>query len=226
MSSHRDLISSYLLGELDAAAASAFEQRLAEDPALREEVERLRRLVGELDALPDEVWDPPEPPPLELPEAPRRAGRRRLPVLRLPPVPAVGLAALLLAIGVAGGVLIEGESGGKAAAPVATLAMSPIDDGPRSAHGSVRLSAGESRATVDVGGLDPSGAGRFYELWLLDDTGRMVALGSFRVGADGRAEIKLPLPVAPERYRYFDLSLQEDNGDPAHSGISVLRGPT
>jgi Anti-sigma-K factor rskA, C-terminal len=226
MSGHGDLISSYLLGELDAAAASAFERRLAEDSALREEVERLRPLVGELEALPDEVWDGPEPPPLQLPETPRRAGRRRLPVLRLRLAPAAGLAALLLALGVAAGVLIGGGGGEGAASPIATLAMSPIDDGPQGAHGSVRLAAGERRATVDVGGLDPSGARGFYELWLLDDNGRMVALGSFRVGEDGKAEIELPLPVAPEQYRYFDLSLQEDNGDPAHSGISVLRGPT
>jgi hypothetical protein len=43
---------------------------------------------------------------------------------------------------------------------------------------------------------------------------------------DGRAEIELPIPVAPSGYRYFDVSLQENNGDPAHSGVSVLRGPT
>ena len=51
-------------------------------------------------------------------------------------------------------------------------------------------------------------------------------LGAFRVGPDGRADVELPIPVTPSRYRYFDISLQEDNGDPAHSGNSVLRGAT
>jgi len=54
----------------------------------------------------------------------------------------------------------------------------------------------------------------------------MIALGSFRIGADERAEVELPIPFPPSRYRYFDVSLQEDNGNPAHSGISVLRGTT
>ena len=67
---------------------------------------------------------------------------------------------------------------------------------------------------------------RLLELWLLDDDGRMIALGSFRIGADERAEVELPIPFPPSRYRYFDVSLQEDNGNPAHSGISVLRGTT
>ncbi len=54
----------------------------------------------------------------------------------------------------------------------------------------------------------------------------MVALGSFRVDAHGDAVVRVPLPVDPARYRYFDVSLQPDSGDPAHSGISVLRGAT
>ncbi|HEY7456916.1 MAG TPA: anti-sigma factor [Solirubrobacterales bacterium] len=226
MSGPDERISAYLLGELEPEEARAFERRLEGDPTLRGEVERLRPAVARLEALPAEVWEAPAPPPLALPEERRRAHRWRLPVLTLRPAAAAGLAALLLALGVAVGLLIEGAGGGAGPAPAATLAMSRIDDGPPGAHGNVRLAAGESRATVDVAGLDPSGAGRFYELWLLDEDGRMVALGSFRVGADGKAEVELPLPVAPQRYRYFDLSLQEDNGDPTHSGISVLRGPT
>ena len=81
-------------------------------------------------------------------------------------------------------------------------------------------------ATFDVEGLDPSASDRFYELWLLDADGRMIALGSFQVGDDGHAEVELPIPVEPSQYSYFDVSLQENNGDPAHSGVSVLRGPT
>jgi anti-sigma-K factor RskA len=90
----------------------------------------------------------------------------------------------------------------------------------------VLIAGDQRRARVDVSGLAPSGSDHFYELWLLDDDGRMVALGAFQVGAGGRAEVELPIPVTPSQYRYFDVSLQEDNGDPAHSGVSVLRGST
>jgi anti-sigma-K factor RskA len=242
MSEARDQISSYLLGELDAAEADAFERRLETDLELHEEVERLRPLVARLEALPDEVWEAAEPPPLVMPEdaakptpakpepagaPPARSRRLRLPTLTLRPLPAAGLAALLLAIGVGGGLLIDANGGSQAPGVGATdLVLTRIDDGPSGAHGDVLVASDQRRASVDVSGLDPSGSGRFYELWLLDEDGRMIALGAFQVGADGRAEVELPIPVAPSQYRYFDVSLQEDNGDPAHSGISVLRGPT
>jgi anti-sigma-K factor RskA len=241
MSEARDQISSYLLGELGAGEAAAFERRLEADHELREEVERLRPLVTRLEELPPEVWEAAEPPPLSLPEGAigpspseaaeaGRSGRRRglrLPTLILRPLPAAGLAAMLLAIGVAGGLLIGGDGGsGGPEAGASDLVLSRIDDGPAGAHGDVILAGDRSQATVDVSGLDPSGPDNFYELWLLDEDGRMIALGAFEVGADGRAEVELPIPVAPSGYRYFDVSLQEDNGNPAHSGVSVLRGPT
>ena len=236
----RDQISSYLLGELDAAEAAAFERRLDADPDLREEVERLRPLVGRLEELPAEVWEAaPQPPPLAVPEGaaeppwepgggPSPAGRRlRLPTLTLRPAPAAALAALLLAVGVASGLLIGGNGGSQGPGTgVTDLVLRRIGDGPPGAQGDVFVAESKQRAMVDVEGLKPSGPHAFYELWLLDDDGRMIALGSFRIGADGRSKVELPIPVAPSRYRYFDVSLQADNGNPAHSGISILRGPT
>jgi hypothetical protein len=235
----RDQVSSYLLGELDAAEAAAFERRLEADPDLREEVERLRPVVGRLEELPAEVWEGPQPPPLAVPEGaaepprepgggPAPAGRRlRLPTVTLRPAPAAALAALLLAVGVASGLLIGGNGGSQGPGTGATdLVLRRIGDGPPGAKGDVFVAESKQHATIDVEGLKPSAPTAFYEAWLLDEDGRMIALGSFRIGADGRAEVELPIPVAPSRYRYFDVSLQEDNGSPAHSGISVLRGPT
>jgi anti-sigma-K factor RskA len=241
MSEARDQISSYLLGELEAAEAATFERQLEADPQLREEIERLRPLVSRLEELPAEVWEAPQPPPLVLPEdaaqprpeeaadaaRPARRRRLRLPTLTLRPLPAAGLATVLLAVGVAGGLLIGGNGGsGGPEAGATDLVLARIDDGPSGAHGDVFVAGDQRHATVDVSGLDPSGSDHFYELWLLDEDGRMVALGAFQVGAEGRAEVELPIPVTPSRYRYFDVSLQKDNGDPAHSGVSVLRGPT
>lgn len=230
----REEVGSYLLGEMDKEAAAAFERQMAAEPELRAEVERLRPVVTRLEELPEAAWDAPEPPPLSLPEAeapaaspaasPGAGTRRRFGALTLRPAPAAGLAALLLAIGVAAGALLGGGDSGSNG-PSTELALSRIDDGPAGARGQVLVSDGNS-ATVDVSGLKPTGSSRFYELWLLDEDGRMIALGSFRVGEDGHAGIDLPIPVSPQRYRYFDVSLQEDNGDPAHSGVSVLRGPT
>ncbi len=77
-----------------------------------------------------------------------------------------------------------------------------------------------------VSGLKPTGGGQFYELWLLGADKRLVGLGSFRVDEQGRATLKLPLPVDPKAFTYFDLSLEPSDGNPGHSGVSVLRGPS
>jgi hypothetical protein len=45
-------------------------------------------------------------------------------------------------------------------------------------------------------------------------------------GADGRAKVELPLPVDPSRYRFLDISVEPDDGNPAHSSRSILRGRT
>jgi hypothetical protein len=81
-------------------------------------------------------------------------------------------------------------------------------------------------SAVRVSGLKPSAGGKFYELWLLGADKRLVGLGSFRVGADGTARLRLPLPVDPKTFACFDLSLEPDDGNRGHSGVCVLRGPT
>ncbi len=81
--------------------------------------------------------------------------------------------------------------------------------------------AGGDDATIDVSGLEPSGRGRFYELWLLNSADDLVSIASFEVPASGTARVTVPLPGG---YRFVDLSAEPDDGDPAHSGDSVLRG--
>ena len=36
----------------------------------------------------------------------------------------------------------------------------------------------------------------------------------------------LPLPTDPARFRYLDVSREPEDGDPGHSGLSILRGPS
>jgi hypothetical protein len=109
-------------------------------------------------------------------------------------------------------------------APSGKLVLKPVGGLDPSASGRVSL-AGD-RATVRVSGLRATGGGQFYELWLLGADKKLIGLGSFRVGADGEATLRLPLPVDPDAFQYFDLSLEPGDGDPGHSGVSVLRGPT
>ena len=121
-----------------------------------------------------------------------------------------------------------GDEAGGPAASATRVELTPLAPGRGDARGSVRLDrrAGGT-ATVRLTGLRPSRRGEFYELWLLGADGELVSLGSVRVPESGRAELEqVPLPVAPERFQYLDVSREPGDGDPRHSSESVLRGPT
>ena len=220
----------YLLGEMEAPDAARFEAELESDVGLRQTVEELRPVVTRLESVPADSWDDPEPPQLVMPGAdvfaeqaaatPAKPAPRRW--FRL----AGGLVAGCLIFGV--GLFVGtrfGDSGTATPADTETLSLVSLGSAPSGATGQVKLaSSTEDPVTLDVSGLEPTGNGEFYELWLLGENDELVALGSFRVHDDGGSEVKVPLPVNPSDYKYFDVSIQEENGDPNHSGRSVLRG--
>ncbi len=74
---------------------------------------------------------------------------------------------------------------------------------------------------LDLSSLPPRD-GAFYEVWLLDlDHGRLLSLGPAR--PDGT--YALPPGTDVGEYPTVDVSVEPDDGDPGHSGTSVLRGP-
>ena len=184
----------------------------------REDLER------HLSRLPREAWERPEPPPAPWPaeeEARPASARRRL---SLRPVVAALAAAVLLAAGVGAGILIAGGDDAADGGPV-QVDLAPVDSG-GGASGVARLrpEAG-GRASVSLSGLEPSRGGDYYELWLLGKDGELVALGSVRVPESGEAELDVDLPVDPRQFQFLDVSREPGDGDPSHSGDSVLRGP-
>lgn len=222
MSSRVDPVD-YLFGELGPAGRAEAERRMREDEAFRREVERLRPVVRRLESLPAEAWAPLAPPPLDILPEPAPVARRRPRWLR--PVAAGAIACALLGAGVGAGLLIGSRGGGEPEGPA--LALRPLGAEPASAGGTARVvGRGGAALRLQVHGLRPSGKGRVYELWLMDDAVRLVALATFRVPASGAATVQVPLAIAPARYRYFDVSLEPLDGDPGHSGDSVLRGAT
>ncbi|MGE3233182.1 MAG: anti-sigma factor [Thermoleophilia bacterium] len=219
-------IADYLLGELAEAERAEVERRIARDPAFAESVERMRAVVEGLESVPPGGWPsdgpsavPPLPPLPGLSRPRRRAWRG------LRPAPAVAIAVALLAAGVAIGVIVS-RGGGDGPPEGEVLALAGLGDAGPTARGQARVVGGDDGGLrLDVSGLAPSD-GAFYELWLLDGPDRMVSLGAFRVPASGRAEVDVPLPVPVTDFRYLDVSREPDDGNPAHSGDSVLRGPT
>jgi anti-sigma-K factor RskA len=168
------------------------------------------------DASSDDVASPRRDDPRAASPRRRRARGRRL-VLR--PAFAVLGAVALVAAGAGLGFVLDREP-----SPAAQLALRPVGGLDPAASGKVSL-VGHG-VDVRVSGLKPTGGGEFYELWLLGADKRLVGLGSFRVDEQGRATLKLPLPVDPKAFTYFDLSLEPSDGNPGHSGVSVLRGPS
>jgi anti-sigma-K factor RskA len=60
------------------------------------------------------------------------------------------------------------------------------------------------------------------ELWLIKpDLSEMVSLGLVE---PGDTEWDWPTGIDPNEYSLVDLSIEPDNGDPTHSGRSILRG--
>ena len=64
-------------------------------------------------------------------------------------------------------------------------------------------------------------AGSHLEVWLLDDPiEQLVSLGELSDDAPHRLPPSVDLAVTP----IVDISLEPDDGNPAHSGVSVVRG--
>ena len=62
-----------------------------------------------------------------------------------------------------------------------------------------------------------------HEVWLINVDGkRMVAIGLLASGDEGQFEV--PLGLIDEGYRIVDISVEPDDGDPTHSGVSLARG--
>lgn len=217
----------YLLGELPPDRRAALEERIARDRAFGEEVDRMRSVITDLEAIPALGWGAGEPPPL--PDLPPLAGPsrpRRPRMLAVRPMVAAAASVVVLAAGIGlGAWLADGGGGGGQDGPV--LALGRLGPAGAEARGEARLVGdGGDGLRLSVDGLSPSSADEFYELWLLDGPDRLVSLGSFRVPASGTADVAVPLPVPIDDFAFIDVSVEREDGDPGHSGDSVLRGPT
>jgi anti-sigma-K factor RskA len=114
-------------------------------------------------------------------------------------------ACALLALGMAGGSVLDGsEPGPPAQSSGRQLVLEPLAGQSSDAAGRVEL--GSNEATVRVTGLEPVARGDFYELWLLAGSSELVSLGSFRVSASGEAEVRVPIAVDPGSFEFLDIS--------------------
>lgn len=206
---------------------------MRDDPAFRAEVLRLGEAGDALRDLPAAASDAPAVPALDLDAAlAARPGRARPAGHRPARVPRVALAACAAVLLFGGGVLAGTALDGDPAVPASPTAQEPTGrrvaldafGGGGAQRAAVVMPAGaEQEMELRVTGARPSRSGEYYELWLLDGGRRTTPIGTFRVGADGAARVRFPLSVDPAGYRFLDVSVQEADGDPTHSGRSILR---
>jgi anti-sigma-K factor RskA len=187
-----------------------------------DELAALRSLARGIGIDDDHRLEPLDEPPVDLwhriaaetgtdrtvvPLATRRPPRRTVVLAAAAAAAVVAVAATALAVG------RDGEP--------EILATATLDRLGPAGSGSAELldDDGQLRLRVDTAGLD-AGDG-FLELWVIDtEVQRLVSLGPLR--ADGLYD--LPDGLDPAAFPIVDVSVEPIDGDPTHSGDSVLRG--
>lgn len=193
-------------------------------------------VIRRLQQLPADAWEPPQAPPLRIdfaaqPDAvapPAARERERGVALRawlastltLRPLTAAAMASVLLLVGVAGGMLVAGGDAVPVPAEELQLAALPGAEG---ATATAAMGGELDGMALRVSGLPASKPGEYYELWALNTPDDLAPIGTFRVGDDGEAEVQFALGIDPARYAALDVSVEREDGDPGHSGNSLLR---
>ncbi|BDZ41652.1 hypothetical protein GCM10025865_09510 [Paraoerskovia sediminicola] len=149
----------------------------------------------------------------------RAAGRRRFSGGLVAAAASVALVA-----GVAGGVLWAGRDGGVSGSEtmlaVATLDALPAWDGSSGQAYVQEASDGTRQVVVQMEA--PSSDEGFHEVWLIkDDLSGLVSLGVLD-GSEGTFPVPDGLDL--DQYSLVDVSEEGFDGDPAHSGDSIVRG--
>lgn len=106
---------------------------------------------------------------------------------------------------------------------VATAALDPLPGWDATGSAVVETRSDGSRVlVVDLDATDTSDDG-FREVWLLTpDVSGLVSLGTL-AGSSGR--FALPDGLDLDEFSVVDVSEEQFDGDPAHSGESIVRGP-
>ncbi|WP_419927292.1 anti-sigma factor [Candidatus Poriferisocius sp.] len=188
-----------------------------------EEIELLEPPLSVWDGIQEAVGGPARAPGAA---ADLQSRRRRIRRAAL-----AAAAVMLIAAGTAATVaVLLGDSPPVVAA--ADLAHDPGSFDPigAQAHAGANLVDHGDRHTVEIvdASLPAPGAGADLEVWLIrpgPDGGvsDLVSLGV--VGFQDPGSLEVPKGYDPDSYYVVDISIESRDGDPSHSGRSILRGP-
>ncbi len=92
------------------------------------------------------------------------------------------------------------------------------------------FTGGEATATLRGTSLElevaelPEEDDSFYEVWAIDLEGEDIQALTSLGKVEGSAEFDWPEGIDPEEYSVIDISIEPNDGNPKHSGVSVLQG--
>lgn len=192
--------------------------------ACREEVGELRDLAGLVRGVRHERLEPPPPQVWQgvVDELGLR-GRRPRPLLWAAAAAVVGLGIGSLATWA----LVRddpADDAGRAAAVVRTADLEPVPGTGASTTGTARLlEHADGAQSVEVSASGLGTATGHFEVWLIrPGTDRMISIGVLAAGDAG--EFTVPAAALADGFTLVDVSDEPDDGEPTHSGDSVLRG--
>ncbi|WP_225853878.1 anti-sigma factor [Micromonospora sp. AMSO31t] len=137
------------------------------------------------------------------------------------PSPVNAAAAALIGVVGTAAVLGRGDEPAPQPTVLASAPLAAFGSTPKDASGSARV-LGDHQLHVHVANL-PSVPG-YYEVWLIDpQTMRMFSLGTLSK-ASGDEVLPMPANVDLRTYSVVDVSAEQFDDKPAHSGDSLLRG--
>jgi hypothetical protein len=206
-----------------AAALSDVRRLVGEEPLVPPAAHVREQVLAQVRASDPADGDGLRAMPLAVGASDPRARRgRRVPAW------AAGLAAgVALVAGLALGRLTGAEPEAPEAQPsdpgsvVAAAALTALDSD--AARGEASVVRNDDMITLRVSAKELGHEDGFHEVWLINVDGtRMVALGVLAAGDTG--EFQVPRGLLDEGYRIVDISVEPDDGDPTHSGVSLARG--
>lgn len=198
-------------GSVAPERRAALEARIAASPVLADRLAEQERAVALIGRAADEV-DAPAGLQARL-EAQRSARRVRAPRrLALAGVAAAAVAAAAIAVAVVG----SGSHGTRFQAALGSTALEP------GAGGEATLTKTSSgwRIHLEATGLPRLAGGRFYEAWLRNSAGVLVAIGTFNEGRN----VMLWAGVSPTSFTVLTVTRERADGNQASSGEKVLVG--
>jgi hypothetical protein len=131
---------------------------------------------------------------------------------------AVAAAVAGAVIGAGAVAVLQGDDDGAA---VAAAALDPLEDA--DASGSARVvERPDGTRVLEVELQAPDLDDAYYEVWLLKpDVSGLIPVGTTQAGT---AQFEIPAGLDLDQFPVVDVSVEPLDGDPTHSGDSVVRG--